>query len=204
MHSHTERLYQARFDEHFQLTVPQDVTPSGFTGLRFLRGDERLSPPADRIGRFVREVEEAVHITSPDVAAQHLLTKVYAPFEHFDQEALWVLLLNTRLRITHEVMVYRGTINVVSIRSAELLKEAVRINSPALIMSHCHPSGDPTPSPEDIEVTRLVNEAAELLQLDLLDHIIVGKDAWVSLRQQGLWSEKKTGKVYPSLSNSSG
>ena len=134
----------------------------------------------------MREVKEEVQITSPDDAAQHLLTKVYVPFKDFDQEELWVLLLDNRLRITHEAMIYRGTINTVSIRQAELLKEAVRVNSPSLILSHIHPSGDPTPSPEDVQVTRLVKEAAKLLDIDLVDHIIVGKDQWVSLKERGL------------------
>lgn len=83
-------------------------------------------------------------------------------------------------------MIYRGTVNAVSIRQAELLKEAVRVNSPSLILSHIHPSGDPTPSPEDVQVTRQVNEAAKLLGIDLVDHIIVGKDTWVSLKERGL------------------
>jgi DNA repair protein RadC len=180
-----ERLYQARFDEHFQFTTSQDVTPEGFTGLKFPRA-EQLNRADHRLGRFVREVREAIQITSPDDVAQHLLTKVYVPFKDFDQEELWVLLLDNKLRITHEAMIYRGTVNTVSIRQAELLKEAVRVNSPSLIISHIHPSGDPTPSLEDVKVTKLVNEAATLLGIDLVDHIIVGKDAWVSLKQRGL------------------
>jgi DNA repair protein RadC len=180
-----ERLYQVRFDEHFRLTTPQDVTPEGFTGLEFRRPN-RVSPPADRIGRFVREVKEPVYIHSPGDAAAHLLTRVYVPFSDFDQEELWVLLLDNKLKITHEAMVYRGTVNTVSIREAELLKEAVRLNSPAMVLSHCHPSGDPNPSPQDVQVTILVNEAAKLLGIELVDHIVVGKDTWVSLKQRGL------------------
>lgn len=173
-----ERLYQLRFDEHFQPTVPQDVTPEGFTGLEFDKGEE--------LGRFVREVREAVYIRSPADAAQHLLTQIYVPFAAFDQEEMWVLLLDTRYQITHEVMVYRGTINTIHIRAAELLREAVKANATAVVLSHCHPSGDPTPSPEDVRVTRHVNEAASLLDLTLVDHIIVGQDRWVSLKERGV------------------
>ncbi len=89
---------------------------------------------------------------------------------------MWVLLLDNKLRITHEVMVYRGTINTTHIRQAELLKEAIRVNAPALILSHCHPSGDPTPSPEDVKVTELVSRAAGLLGVTVEDHIIIGQD----------------------------
>jgi DNA repair protein RadC len=178
MPNRPERLYQLRFDENFKLTIPEDITPEGFTGLAFDKGEE--------LGRFVREAREAVYVRSPTDAAQHLLTKVYVPFTAFDQEELWVLLLDTKLRITHEAMIYRGSVNAVSIRPAELLKEAVRLNSPSLIISHCHPSGDPTPSPEDVHVTRQIKEAAKVLGIDLVDHIIVGRDTWVSLKERNL------------------
>ena len=108
------------------------------------------------------------------------------PFDQFSQEEMWVLLLNSRTRITHEVMVYRGTVNSALVRVPELFKEAIKVNAPGLILSHCHPSSDPEPSPEDAMITRQARLAAELLDIDLLDHIVVGKDAWVSLRQRGL------------------
>ncbi len=99
---------------------------------------------------------------------------------------LSLLLLNNKHQVTHEVMVYRAQVNAINISEAELLKEAVRVNAPALVLSHCHPSGDPAPSPEDINVTNLANNAASLLGLTLVDHLIVGKDSWVSLKQRGL------------------
>ena len=92
------------------------------------------------IGRFIRQVREEVVIRSPQDAAQHLMTSVFTPFEAFDQEELWCLLLNTKNRITHETMVYRGTVNTVYIRPAELFKEAVKANAPALLLSHVHPA----------------------------------------------------------------
>jgi DNA repair protein RadC len=183
-----EHIYQAGFDEHFQFIPPKDVTPSGLSGLQFRTG-ERLRPRISRAGRFVREVEEKVYVRSPADAAQHLLTRVYVPFEEFSQEEIWVLLVNTKNRITHEVLVYRGTVSTVQVRTAELLREAVKVNAPALILSHCHPSGDPTPSPEDVGVTRQARLAADLLDLDLLDHIVVGKDAWISMRERNLGFE---------------
>lgn len=83
-------------------------------------------------------------------------------------------------------MIYRGTVNSALIRAPEIFKEAVRVNATGLLLSHCHPSGDPTPSPEDVMVTRRVREIAILLEMDLEDHIVVGKNAWVSLRERGL------------------
>jgi DNA repair protein RadC len=177
-----ERIYQLRFGENFKLTVPEDVTPEGFAGLEFDKGE--------RLSRFVREVPERVYIKTPRDAAQYLLEKIYAPFEDFDQEEMWVLLLNNKHQVTHEVMVYRGQVNTINVREAELLKEAVRVNAPALVLSHVHPSGDPTPSPEDVHVTSLVNKAASLLGLQLVDHVIVGKGSWVSLKGRGLGFDK--------------
>ena len=178
----SERLFQLSFDAGFNRMAPEDVTPAGFTGLIF--------PPRERLGRFVREVRAGETIHSPADAAQYLLTRVYVPFEDFDQEEMWVLLLDAELRVTHEVMVYRGTINTITLRLSELFKEAVKLNAPSLVLSHCHPSGDATnPSPEDVRATKEAYQAARLLNIYLLDHIIVGKDRWISLKERGLGFE---------------
>ena len=137
-------------------------------------------------GRFVRAVREEIVVRSPQDAALHLLANVFTPFEAFDQEELYVLLLNTKNRITHEAMIYRGTVNTIYIRPAELFKEAIRVNAPALLLSHCHPSGSVDPSPEDVRVTEEAVQAGKLLGIEVLDHILVGQAAWLSLREKGL------------------
>lgn len=186
------RLCQEQFDENFQPDVAKDVTPAGLTELKFPprptdeNQDQKAQSTLTDLGRFVREVQENVRITSPSDAASYLIKRVYTPFDQFDQEEVWILLLNAKSRITHEVMLYRGTINTAYIRTAEIFKEAVRVNATGLILSHCHPSGDVTPSPEDVEVTRKAREAATILSITLEDHIIVGKNEWVSLRERGL------------------
>ena len=114
------------------------------------------------------------------------MTRIYTPFDTFNQEELWVLLLNTKNRITHEVMSYRGTINTIYVRPAELLREAVRFNAPNIILSHCHPSGDPTPSPEDVRMTQTVCQGAQLLGIEVLDHLVIGNGVWVSLKEKGM------------------
>jgi DNA repair protein RadC len=148
----------------------------GFVGREQLEGG---------VGRFVRQLREEVVVRSPQDAAQHLLTNVFSPFEAFDQEELWCLLLNTKNRITHEAMVYRGTIDTVYIRPAELFKGAVRVNAPAILLAHIHPSGDPTPSPQDVRVTEEAVQAGKLLDIAVLDHLVVGKEVWVSLKERG-------------------
>lgn len=136
--------------------------------------------------RFVRTVREEVVVRTPADAATHLREKVFVPFDRCDQEELWVLLLSTRNRITHEVMLYRGTLDMVPVRPAEVFKEAVRVNAAAVLLAHNHPSGDSSPSPEDVALTETVNLAGEVLGIQLVDHIVVGRQAWTSLRERKL------------------
>ena len=180
----TKRILQLKFNERFKPDLPEDVTPPGFVGLNPEKGK---SP-----GRFVREVAPGSQIKSPTDAAQYLLENIYHPFESLDQEEMWVLLLDNRNRITHEVMVYRGMVNTTYVRVGELLKEANRQNSSAVIVSHCHPSGDPTPSPQDIAVTEQLVHAGDLLDIPVLDHVVVGREKWVSLKERGLGFKSQT------------
>ena len=181
----SERLFQARLFD----TQPQDVTPRGFTHLSEV--NRRAPGPTPEMGRFVREVKgpDRVHILSPGLAAEYLMTHIYTPFATFDQEELWVLLLNNKNLVTHEAMVYRGTVNSAYIRPAEIFKPAVQLNSPTLIISHNHPSGDPSPSPEDIHITRNLVEVGRFIDIEIADHIIIGVDRWVSLKEGGLGFE---------------
>ena len=82
--------------------------------------------------------------------------------------------------------VYIGSLNTAVVRVAELFREAIRLNAAALIVAHNHPSGDPTPSPEDVHVTRQIVEAGKLLNIDVLDHLVIGQQRWVSLKERGL------------------
>jgi hypothetical protein len=148
------------------------------------RRGQLVSQQTNQLGRFVQEVKETVKITSPGMVGQYLLEHVYYPFEDFCQEEMYALLLNSRNRITHQVMVYRGTVNVIGVRIAEMFREAVRLNTPSLIIAHNHPSTEPDPSLEDRANACRVKKAGELLGIDVLDYMIVGKNSWVSLKQQ--------------------
>lgn len=143
-----------------------------------------MAEPREGLGRFVRVVQEEVVVHSPVEAAHHLMSRIYTPFESFDQEELWLLLMNRKQRVTHEVMLYRGTVGSVYIRPAEVFKEAIRVNAPAILLSHVHPSGDPSPSPEDLALTVVVDQAGALLGIEIIDHIIVGNPGWLSMREQ--------------------
>ena len=100
-----------------------------------------------------------------------------------DQEHLRVLLLNTRNQVlaTHEV--YHGNVNTAVVRIGELFREALRQNAPCIIIVHNHPSGDPAPSSDDIAMTRQAIEAGELLDIEVLDHIIIAHGKFVSMKE---------------------
>lgn len=139
------------------------------------------------LGQHVRVVREAYTVRQPEDAALYLMNQVFTPFEQFRQEHLYVLLLNTKNLITHDVMIYKGTVNSIQVRVAELFMEAVKANAPAILLAHNHPSATGlVASPEDIRVTELAYQAGDLLQISLLDHLIIGNQEWISLKQQGL------------------
>jgi DNA repair protein RadC len=82
--------------------------------------------------------------------------------------------------------VYRGSLNSSLVRVGEVFKEAVRVNAAAIIVAHNHPSGDPTPSPEDARVTEQIVAAGKLLEIDVLDHLVIGERTYTSLRARKL------------------
>ncbi|HEC35762.1 MAG TPA: JAB domain-containing protein [Anaerolineae bacterium] len=129
--------------------------------------------------------EERPQIRSPaDVAAM-----LMAEMGHLEQEHFWVLLLDTRNRVLGSEPVYKGSLNQSQVRVGEVFREAVRRNCAAVIVAHNHPSGDPSPSPEDVAVTRDLVAAGRLLGIEVLDHLVIGQQRWISLRERGLGFE---------------
>ena len=104
------------------------------------------------------------------------------------QEQLRVLLLDTRNNVLGQRVVYQGNVNSSMVRTAEVLRPAVLEAVPAIIISHNHPSRNPDPSPEDVLITRKLKQAAELLDIELLDHVVIGGKKFVSLKDKGLMS----------------
>lgn len=103
-----------------------------------------------------------------------------------EQESMRVMLLDTRNTVTAINTIYVGNVNTALVRISEVFREAVRTNSPQIIVIHNHPSGDPTPSPEDVQVTEQIVSAGRLLDIDVLDHLIIGRQRYVSLKERGL------------------
>lgn len=126
--------------------------------------------------------DERHQIRSPADVARLLMLEMGA----LDQEHFRVVCLDTKNRVQRISTVYIGNLNTAAIRVCEVFKEAVRLNSAAIVACHNHPSGQCDPSPEDILVTRQIVEAGKLLDIETLDHLIIGGGRWVSLRERGL------------------
>jgi DNA repair protein RadC len=103
-----------------------------------------------------------------------------------EREELRVVVLNTKNVVLRIATVYQGNVSSSLVRVGELFRDAVRLNASGVILVHNHPSGDPTPSPDDLHLTAEALAAGRLLDIDVLDHLVVGHDAWVSLRDRGV------------------
>jgi DNA repair protein RadC len=126
--------------------------------------------------------EERFTIRSPVDIAMPLM----AEMSHLEQEHFKVLTMDTRNRVLADTTLYIGCLNASHIRVGEVFREAVKRNAAAIIVVHNHPSGDPSPSPEDVEVTRHIYSAGEMIDIELLDHLIIGQQRFISLRERGL------------------
>ena len=135
-------------------------------------------------GLLLSAVEEwqSVQVRSPSDVANLLMLEMGL----LDQEELRIVGLDTKNNIVDMETVYRGSVNSAVVRIAEVLRLPIALQCVGMIMLHNHPSGDPTPSPEDVRITQLVKESAKLMDIDLLDHLIIGRNRYVSLKERGL------------------
>ena len=129
---------------------------------------------------------EDLDFSRPDTIAAYYMEDM----RYYRQEHLKLLMLNTRSRLIGESEISRGTVNMSVISPRELFIEALQKNAVYIILLHNHPSGDPMPSREDILVTQRIREGGSLLGIELLDHIIIGDNCYVSLAEQKLLKEK--------------
>ena len=103
-----------------------------------------------------------------------------------DHEEMWVVDLDTRNRVMNLTALYKGNVNSAQVRVGEVFRQAILDNAPAILVAHNHPSGDPSPSPEDVSLTRSIYQAGKLLDIDLLDHLIIARGQHKSLKEMGL------------------
>lgn len=126
--------------------------------------------------------EERPTISSPKDAADLVIYEMSA----FEQEHLRVMLLDRRNRVIETVDLYRGSVSSAQVRVGEVFRDAIRKNASAIVVIHNHPSGDPTPSPDDVALTRALVQAGKMLDVDVLDHLVIGDRKYVSLKERGL------------------
>lgn len=133
--------------------------------------------------RLAKELpSDRPRITSPADIAQMVMPEMCL----LDQEQMRVVLLDTKNRVNGIVTAYQGSVHTTVVRIGELFREAIRRNCNGMVIVHNHPSGDATPSPEDAAVTREIVKAGQLLDIDVLDHLVIGDQRFVSLKERGL------------------
>jgi DNA repair protein RadC len=138
---------------------------------------------AVEIGRRVANLSfnERYVIRSPEDGAKYMMNDM----RFLSQEHFVCLYLNTKNQVLHKQTVFIGSLNASIVHPREVYKEALRRSAASIICLHNHPSGDPTPSREDIEVTKRLSECGKIIGIDLLDHLIIGENKFVSLKEKG-------------------
>jgi DNA repair protein RadC len=164
-------LHRAPFEELCQQHGIGEAKAAQIKAAIELGGRLRLEAP-----------EERPSVNSPADAAALVAYEMSA----LEQEHLRVILLDVRNRVLEIVEIYKGSVNSSQVHVGEIFKPAIRRNAPSLIVVHNHPSGDPTPSPDDVAVTRAIAQAGKLLDVEVLDHVVIGQGRWVSLKERGL------------------
>jgi len=126
-------------------------------------------------------------VRAPRDVADRLLPEMAG----LEREELRVLLLNTKNVVMRDATVYVGNVSAAIVRVAELFRDAVRIHAAGVILVHNHPSGDPEPSADDVHLTAEAVAAGRLLDVPVLDHVILARDGYVSLRDRGVSFDRR-------------
>lgn len=159
--------------------------------LAMLAGEHGVGPAKATTIAAAFELGRRLAIAGDDVRHQvngpaDIARLLQAEMELLQQEELRLLTLDTKHHVLASTMLYRGSVNSAGGRVAEVFREAVRRNATAVAVAHNHPSGDPTPSRDDIEFTRALVQAGQLIEVDVLDHLVFGHGRYVSMRERRL------------------
>ncbi|MER2089829.1 MAG: DNA repair protein RadC [Sporosarcina sp.] len=138
---------------------------------------------AAEIGKrlYRKHSEGRYTIRSPEDAAAYLMTDMSS----LNQEHFVVLFLNVKNEVLHKQTIFIGSLNSSIVHPREIFREAVKRSAASIIAAHNHPSGNPSPSPEDIEVTKRLIEAGSIMGIEVIDHIIIGDHKFLSLKEKG-------------------
>lgn len=143
----------------------------------------RLVGLLELVRRLSVPTENPYTIKSPKDAAD----LVMAEMQYLKQEQMRVLVLNSKNQVILNRIMYTGTVNSSVLRAAELFRPAIIRNAPAIVICHNHPSGDPSPSPEDIACTEQMVQAGKVLDVELVDHLVIGAGCYASLKGMLRW-----------------
>lgn len=174
----------------------------GIVGLNYLTIDELKS--IDGIGEvkaiqmcclaeIAKRMSRAVHrpfisFNSPQSIADYYMGQT----RYLDKECVYILMFDTKQNLIKELKLSEGTVNRALLSTREIFIQALRYEAVYIILVHNHPSGDPTPSNDDIDITYRIYDAGELVGISLMDHIILGNNCYVSLTERGIINEKTT------------
>jgi DNA repair protein RadC len=152
--------------------------------VRSLQGNTRFDRYTVRVA-LVRE-PPAPSQRAPLLDRPEVVYEVFRPLASLDRECVAVALLDARNRLVGIHAVHVGTTTHSAVGPGDVFKAAILANAHGIVVVHNHPSGDPTPSEDDIELTRRLKSAGQTLAISLLDHVVVAHDGYVSLRQRGV------------------
>lgn len=139
---------------------------------------------AMELGRRVASLapQDRPAIRTPEDVAALLMPR----FRYETRESFVAVLLSTKNHVLKTAVISVGSLNASIVHPRELFREAINASAAAVIVAHNHPSGDPTPSPEDVELTRKLAEAGKMLDIPVLDHVILGDGKYISLKEKGI------------------
>ncbi|MGN7300414.1 RadC family protein [Ferdinandcohnia sp. SAFN-114] len=143
---------------------------------------QRIVAACGLIGHYLKSKkdEEDFIIRSPEDAAT-----LFQDLKYKNQEQFEVAFLNTKNKVISRKTIFKGSLNASIVHPREVFREAVKLSAASIIVAHQHPSGDPTPSREDLEVTKRLVECGRMMGIELLDHVIIGESKYISLKEKG-------------------
>jgi len=182
---HQAEIMMTKFQDLHSLSRASEVDLTAIEGIGPAQA-ARVKAALEIGRRLMAETpEDRWQVRAPSDAAQMLMPML----SHQTREHLVVLVMDTRNRIVHQETLYIGTLNTSLCRPAEVFAVAMQHNAAGIVVAHNHPSGDPNPSPEDIALTRRLVDAGKVLEIAVLDHLVIGHNKYVSLRERNLGFE---------------
>jgi DNA repair protein RadC len=174
--------------ENYQLPIFDLTTTSNPTGFKARK--RKVEKTLAEIRKLHEDLNAELYSHPTERPTIHSPQDAFSILQPFlgplNREEMWVINLDTRNRVMNLVKLYQGSVNMSQVRVAEVFRQAITDNAPSIVVAHNHPSTDPSPSPDDIAVTRAIVQAGKLLDIDVLDHLVVCSERFVSLKERGL------------------